>query len=563
MLKRMIRPSYRILFLVLLLLLTLSRLAALPLLNISWDEFLFLSRVWLYASGGLERGLQTFHVHIFHFLTWFDWSEDRQILFARVVLFLASLGSLYALWRVARSFLGRTASFCAVLCMGSHTAFFLHGSSFRADPICLFLVLSTLALLLSGPARWRLALSAVLFALSCVVSIKTLFYLPTVLWCVWQPEGSWRRACAFAGGVLTCVAALFLVHHFAIQSALPETGPASAAAGGQGDIVGVALAAARKVFLDRESFQNWNWVKKDFRQNLPIYLLAGLGIFGAFYHARGRVLAGRSMRLAGAALFFAAPLLSLLIYRNTYPYYFVFLLLPLSFLAAFAVQRFVLTRPRVLAPLLVFVALHPATQLWSAYQDRYSSQARYLDAVREAFPGPVPYVDRCGMVSSYRSVGFFMSSWGIDAYRAAGASTLQAALNDSDPPRFLLANHPCLRPDRVRSKECAFYTKEDARALSENFVPHWGDLWVLGKRLKMDAGQNAPLWIHLSGRYTNVGEHPVSINRRLVAPGERLYLPRGRHSVWSGVTAKVLLRYGMERTRPGLPPPVEEIFVGF
>ena len=49
-------------------------------INVNWDEFLYLSRVHDYAHGRLSTPFQTFHVHLFQWLTGIGGNEIDQVI---------------------------------------------------------------------------------------------------------------------------------------------------------------------------------------------------------------------------------------------------------------------------------------------------------------------------------------------------------------------------------------------------------------------------------------------------------------------------------------------------
>ena len=108
------------------------------LLNLSWDEFHYLSRIYEHSRGELPYRLQTLHVALFSWLPRVSQSEVEQILAARWVMFAFGIGTRVLLYGIARHFVSRVGALCTVLAYSSFSYVLHHGSSFRFDPLLTF-----------------------------------------------------------------------------------------------------------------------------------------------------------------------------------------------------------------------------------------------------------------------------------------------------------------------------------------------------------------------------------------------------------------------------------------
>jgi hypothetical protein len=271
------------------------------------------------------------------------------------------------------------------------------------------------------------------------------------------------------------------------------------------------------------------------------------------------------------ALSLVAPLGAAFGYRNSFAYFYVSVF-PAAAIAIGVAGALVLASfPRrhvahaiagvaVVGGALAFV--RPAAQLLWRQKDEVRSARTVLEGVHHVFPAPVPYVDRCGMVASYPKVGPFMSTWGLEAYRAAGRADLTALLT-TRRPQFVLANVSSLRIDKPADASSPYrLLPDDDAALRENFVHHWGPLWVAGHAVSVPAGVVVSFHHRILGDYRLETPNAVRLDGVRVAPGAVVSLAEGRHevSVDGGSAASVVLRTVTAGPPPAAPAPKEPLF---
>ena len=187
-------------------------------------------------------------------------------------------------------------------------------------------------------------------------------------------------------------------------------------------------------------------------------------------------------------------------------------------------------------------------------------QRRLVEGVHAIFPEPVPYLDRCGMISSFPRARVFMSTYILQRYRERGVPAM-ARIVAEDQPRFLLANVSGLaleQPwDTVQTYERRLL-KEDFEFLQNNFVHHWGAIWVPGKRLTLSGSAGTPFLIAVAGPYTVESERAFTIDGVLTHHDDVIQLGAGDH-VATG-TGSVTLRYGARLPRPPFHPSPRRLF---
>jgi hypothetical protein len=243
------------------------------------------------------------------------------------------------------------------------------------------------------------------------------------------------------------------------------------------------------------------------------------------------------------------PIATLLIYRNSFPYYYGFMLPPV--VAASAVVLPPLIR-RYGALRLGALFFANAVLLYAVMpKDMQRVQRDVFTAVNLVFPQPVAYFDFCSMLPSFPKKGFFMSSWGTENYREGGRPVFKSILAEGPVP-LVVANHAALLAALSGADVEDSLLPADAAILRTNYVHHWGPLWVAGKRV--GAGAGPILDVVIEGPYT-VEQQPITVNRRALGVGDTIWLARGRHSVSGPKAGEAVLRWGRSLPKPALPEP--------
>jgi hypothetical protein len=542
-------------------LLTLAIAAALVLkfalvfrLNVNWDEFFYLSFVQDYLRGTVSDRFQTFHVHLFAWLPAAVSSEIGQIIAARLVMAGCATVSALLLYGIARRFLSREAALFGLLAYLSNSAVIEHGASFRTDTLATLLVLLALFLTLRRPGGLRgIALAGLVFALAVLITIKTAFYgvlMAPLVWCLGR---SFRDRAALALTFAVCFglafAALYGLHVAGL--APPDTDTGSYLQG-----------TAAKVFLEDGLMPRWAELVTNLAKNLPFWLLMVYGTAQAWRQARQK---GRGWE-AWLPLLLALPILTPIFYRNAFAYYYAFILPPAAILIGLVYDRLArqdaeAKEPRAALRLAVLIGLPVGFLLFHAaanWREDIDAQRRTLDAVHAVFPQPVPYIDGYAVVSSFPRSGFFMSSWGVDKYRAAGTPVYPALVAQMQPP-LLLADSPSLYAalfPGVEVKPQRQLLPADVAFLRENYLPHWGMIFVAGKTLELPpAGEERRFEIAVAGEYRLETRAAVTIDGETRGNGDIVTLAAGSHDVMGDPAAgPVTLRWAQARPGPDAKP---------
>jgi len=526
-------------------------------LEINWDEFLYLSLIYDYQRGDLAKSLQVFQVLLLGWTTLVPGNEVDQILVGRLFMLVVVTGTSALIYALARSFFDRIASLAAALAFSSAGFTIVHGASFRADPLAAFLIMLSLTAMARGDRRHApMLLAGTAAAVAALVTIKVALYAPA-----FTGIAAWRLCTAtdrrvmlkwLAGIAITAATAFALL--YGLQLALID----HASNANSQAMLG---RAARVQFLEYGVLPRRAEIVRAALLSpvQTILVLAGaIGVLVALL--RGRT--GErwpSLAIAGCG----ATLLCLLIYRNAFPYFFAFIFPPATLLIAWAVDNNELLKRRIGAVFLALVMLVPAILVAKAWSERVMPpQREVVDAVHEIFRQPVPMIDHSHMVGSFPKRGFFMSTWGMAGYRARPPIFANILQRETVP--LLLLDSPRLA-EAVGARQAMDPSDrlhdEDRTILRENYVRHWGPIWVAGKRLD-PSGSPRRFEIRIPGEYTLEGE-AMLIDDKRVAGGGVVRLNRGPHRFEAQSQLPRILRWGDHLYRPAGPEPNGPLFVGF
>jgi hypothetical protein len=511
--------------------------------NVNWDEFYFLSHLHAFLDGRLDRPMQTFFVYGFIWLDALPGHEMEQIIAARFVM-VACLGlTTFSVHSIARHFTDRR--FADIAALGFLTSGFVlaHGASFRADPIAAALLTSSIAILLTTRlTASQMMAAALMSALAVLVTIKSALYLPAylavLLWRIEDRAAVLRIIFAglLAGGI--CVS-LYLWHASTIHVA-----EGNETANNAKDALNTTLLNSGIFPRARELF---GWVLF----SLPQIILVGGGLCARW-----------NVRRALLLMLFAAPLLSVIIYRNAFVYFFPFATPLLMVAVAIGAQR--LGTSRRLTQLVVVMLAALCVQAVQALPDRADSQHAIIAEVHRLFPEPVAYIDDSHMIASFPNPGFFMSGWGVARYRAAGHPVFAEIIAEHQPP-LLLANKTALmltmnpsQPDGA----APLLLLEDHTVLRESYVHYAGSIWLAGATVTLNS-EPARLGLPFPGNYRVEASKPVQIGTRIVAPGEVVHVGADPVKIVGpeGVTVRLIWDTGVEPVAPDSLD--DDIYVGF
>lgn len=521
-------------------------------MSVNWDEFHYLAQIHAYARGDLGRAVNSIHVHAFQWLRAIPGGEINQIVAGRFVMLALEAATVFFIMRIARRFLSLEAALAAAVVYLSVGFVLAHGASFRTDPIITALLMGALWLVICSPLKLaQTVIVGVLVAIAALINIKSVFYVPPLalaaLWRLRTAEAPGRTFTALAvGGLAGCVtlAGLYLLHRASLTA--PQVSDAVAAQG-----------AWRKTVLAGDFFPRWTSFTHSASTNALQWLLIAGGVGMA---AWGTVRERRDRWRWAVLLGLAAPLASLLFYRNAFPYYYAVILPGACVLAGLPLERW---RGRAALIGVGVASVIIAGLQYAAYVQRdQHPQRAVIAAVHQMFAQPVPYIERAEMIGSFPDAGFFMTTWGMERY-ADNARPVLRERAETRPPAFVIAGHPALiaaLEGEQLPDDWISLLPADAAFLRQNFIAHWGAIWVAGKRFEA-AGGETTFDILIPGPYTLEAPAAAVIDGAERRPGEVFQLSRGAHTL--SAATPVTLRWGDHLPHPTEPPPEGFLYWGF
>ena len=528
-------------------------------INIGWDEFHFLSKIYEYHRGDLTNALQTFHVHLFRWLPRSGGNEIDQIIAARAVYYVLLLGTCGFMYLISRRFLTRAAGLFAVLLYLSYAEVIGFATTFRYDGLGLFLSMGALTLATRWPAVTASVVAAAgLAALSVIVTIKSLFYFPTLVLLLLIGAGGTKgssnvvRAAAFVAVAVVSFATLYALHNAALPNATVGGSVALIRFIGPTGILLTDLFAQRGYLLRSMAVNVWTWV----------YLAAGVA--GLLLVALRKRHLGREVLVP---LVLLIPLASLAVYRNAFPYYYVFIMPAAAIVAAVpfdAIVRGGEKGSRVVAAAMVLVVLLGFGFHYRDHsRDETRAQRQLIEVVHRIFPYPAPYVDATSLIASFPKVGFFMSTWGMQRYRFTGEAVFEDLLLERRP-LFVLTGGPIHIQDADTDNLSGGLLTDDLKVLRDNYIPHWGPIYVAGKELVVTDTDWTLTEILIPGPYTVEALEPVLLQSGVFTPGDVVTLEQGPVRIRSSAgSQKIKLRWGEKLYRPSERPVPEPVIRGF
>lgn len=494
----------------------------------NWDEFYHYSLIHAAWRGEEVALLQAPFVPLYNWVAGLEGSSLDHIRLIRSLIMPFELLLVGAVIAAARKFTDiRTALLCGLAYVTAGYAF-TQGLALRADVISASLLMTAIAIALHRRLN-LLTLGAVgiLTALGFIATIKAALYLPAFLAVAYVRRDEfprWLWPVCLAGPAAMILAA------FAAPELFGSLGPKFA-------------GAADRMFGGGLFPQAMHWV----RQSAMASVFTVLTITFAAWLAKGS-----SPHKAALALL-AIPALWPVIYFNSYPYFFAFILPPVA-VALAPVIALAAKRYGALALTGVF-CLNAVALFLMEPRDRLATQNEVQEIVHETFPAPVTYIDEAGMIGTFpRAIPHFASGWALQNYRERGEPEYGEAIMSEVVP-LLLAN--CLTLDNVFSDNPVGerLLPEDEALLRSNYVRHAGIVMVAGKTLLQGERQENELFA-VPGEYRVEGG-PVRINGAVHQPGAIVTLKRERYDLANLANAPVTLRWA----QAGAPRPSDVTFL--
>ena len=511
--------------------------------SMNWDEFFHFSQIHQHLLGRPAPWLQAPFVALFFWVPALPGDNIDHIQLIRLLILPFEIVTIAAIAGMARRFADRETALLCGLIYATGGYVFLHAFALRADMIAAALLMAALWLTLCRPLRGgEIALILLLVGLAFVSTIKAVLYAPAFLGVLqFRLERPGHRRALASAVILVALAGLALLW---LAPHLPTTGPV----GVLRDIGDLGRASIDRMFSGGVFPQGvWFMLQIIFAPLLSVAILAT--VLYACWPGRGWT--ERTLFLS-----LLAPLAMVAVYRNAFPYHFVFILPPAA-VAIAPVVGWLRRRYGVVA--VAFLPLAGALLL-SVSQDRevLPRQRAILTGIQTIFPAPVTYIDNSGMAGNFpRAVNHFASGWGLENYYRSGEPVYSQTMA-AEPVPMLLANNVVLQDLFHDTFFDGRLLPDDDRILRDNYIPHWGRVFVAGKIIARGEGPLA-IAIAVPGRYTVEGGG-IAIDGRYYAAGSVVTLARGMRRVAGRRSVDVTLRWGDHLARPDFAWPKQSYF---
>ena len=576
--KYFLQSSFRLTELLIITLITTTlflKYRMLFLLNIDVDEFTFLSLVHRYIQGSLGSPFYTFHVHLFSWLPMVSRNETDQIMAARLVMFSFFIGSSMFTYLIARYFLNTIGALFSVLCYVSISNIFIHATSFRFDPICSLLFLMAVYLFIKKPGcNIGISLSGFCMALSMMISLKSLFYMVTffvlflcLLYISEDRRETFKNVLLFYVSFLASSLFLFIFHSYALLDMKSK------------DILFSTVETIKhhvglNIFFNGY-FQNWQYMLIFTIENIVVVSLLISGLILIIYkYAIDKNIKNNNILI----LSFLVNYAPLIYYRYNHPYFYVFILSPAVILCGIIVNNLEKinhgTMLKKIPMLISFLSLIVFLNFMYHYKnnsfDQNISNKEIVDSVHKMFPMPVPYIDRCSMISSFPSVGLQMTSHDMERY-SKGNNPIMRDIIVQQKPVFIVANivYLDLNLDYNRKAKDIFLNypllEKDFQVLNQNYIHHWGKLYVSGKHFVFNSEKKEEEFeILIPGIYTIESKENILINGVNYKNGDLIRLENAIYSITAKkIPSEVSIRWGDHLYKPDYDPSLQSVFFGY
>ncbi|MEP3050494.1 MAG: hypothetical protein ABJP48_10935 [Erythrobacter sp.] len=515
--------------------------------SINWDEFYFYGQITDYLRGDTIKPIQTFHVQLFGWIPALAAIGVDGIIIGRIVMFVCQLATLASIGAIARRFVSREHAMLAVLIFLSAGYTIQHGWSFRTDPVATAAMMAALAIFTRARLNAiTLCLAGVLVGIAGLVTVKAILLAPAfagIAWLRWSEANFSAKRAMVIAAVPLVAAITFAALYFWHSSMLAPSDESAAML--SGDASASMLFAGPPIYL--------NYLSKGAALSLPLLALI---VFAAPYLRESP----HDERLALAGL--ALPLVSLLIYRNTLPYFYPMMLAPV--VAGCAIGLIVLTR-RLPVPFIAIVSLICGVILWATDgPSRIGSQREIQHAANEIFEEPVAYLDFPHMLTEFPKANGFLTRWGIEITRAQDGESAYRAILEAEPVPLLLTVDPEFNPNLLAVMEelpaADLFAQADRQLLVETYRPFWGPFWLAGKQVQ--AGDDSTYEVLVPGTYTITGG-ALNVNGNALQPGQTLVLDRSIALLTNTGSAPAGIIWGDNLTPPESAPPKRPYWTDF
>ncbi|MEL7517510.1 MAG: hypothetical protein AAFN48_00995 [Pseudomonadota bacterium] len=502
--------------------------------DINWDEFSHFSQLHAHLRGDEVNITQTPYIHLYGWVVQLPGSTIEHIQLIRAMILPFELLLVAAIVLTATRFADLKTSLLCGLAYMTAGYVFTQGLALRADVISASLLMTALAI---GFHRRldAITIGAMVFLilLGFFSTVKATLYLPAflALACYRRSElGRWVWIVPLGGVAVGALVAI-------------------AAPGIFAQIITRLQASASRMFGSGLFPQADHWLQQSTMASAFSLLLVGFVYWLVKTKSPQKPVLG----------LLALPALWPLIYFNSFPYFFAFILPPVAVALAPAID-WTVKRYGALAVTVVFTL--SATAIWLTQpQDRLDNQREVQQFARAAFPEPVSYIDESGMIGDYpRALQRFASGWSLQKYHTAGEPIYSQKVLTAHVP-LLLINGESLHNVFAETPMGERLFAQDEALLRANYIPHAGVVMVAGKRLGAGEVRKHEL-VATPGDYRVEGGS-IRVNERDYKVGEIVSLDRAKYTFANLADTPSALRWAAAGDPTQRDVHFEELFSGY
>lgn len=479
---------------------------------INWDEFLHFSQIYELKAGKLGSSIQTLPTRLFSWSILVSQDVITQIQAIRLVMLACALLAAAAVVALAQRLVRFEIALLCGLVFLTAGFVFTNAFTYRTDPVAAAALMWSLYVFAAGPLTWKRAiLAGLLVGFAGALTIKSIFYLPcfaAVAWLHWTEKGAGKLRrflifCATGLAAMLCFALLVGLHGAGL--------PASEAQGSN-------LQRSLGNFLRFFEFQKIRYV---FAQATFAPVVTASLIALPFV---ARKMSARTIIML---LGLCGPLLCILFYRNTFPYFFTFLLPPVCVAIAPVLERAVVRYGQM--PVIGFALLGPVFLLTQEPFGTLERQRETIGEVERLFPQPTPYLSYSGYVPHYpRQFPSLISGVGLRRYWEQRSGQIAEDI-EAGRIAFVIATGDALDAIYANDEPTPFLPERDIAALRSNYLQHSDTIYILGREICPDA-QDHPITIVRTGPWSIDGGS-LMIDGRRIADGSTIRLEAGAHQI--------------------------------
>ncbi|MEM8918536.1 MAG: glycosyltransferase family 39 protein [Pseudomonadota bacterium] len=499
---------------------------------INWDEFLHFGQVYELQAGQLGSSIQTLPTRLFAWATGVSQDIITQIQAIRLVMLACAVAAAAAVVALARQLVRFEIALLSGLVFLTAGFVFTNAFTYRTDPVAAAFLMWALYVFATGQLTWkRVAWTGLLVGFAGALTIKSIFYLPcfaAFAWLRWTENGEGRvlrflQFCGVGLVAMLCFALLVGLHGAGL--------PASEAQGSN-------LQRSFGNFLRFFEFQKIRYV---FAQAAFAPVVTASLIALPFI---ARKLSSRTIIML---LGLCGPLLCILFYRNTFPYFFTFLLPPICVAIAPVLERAVTRYGQM--PVVGFALLGPVFLLTQEPWGTLERQRATIEEVERLYPEPTPYLSYSGYVPHYpRQFPSLISGVGLRRYWEQRGGQIAEDI-EAGRIAFVIATGDALDAIYANDEPTPFLPEQDIAALRDNYLQHSDTIYILGRELCPGA-EDQTVNIVRTGPWSLEGGS-LTIDGRRIADGATVRLEAGTHQIRQEAGSCVKL-WGLDHV-PQLP----------